>query len=420
MPGYIEDKWLKKRPDKDTGKRTRTALWGRGLRYRVKGIPGVRDRSFDTVADAKRWLAQTQTDSQRGDFVDERDGTITLQDYVEDHWWPTQAHSPQTRESMRYRIWGQVLPHIGHVPLREIGTAELRRWSSSVQQEVGATTSHLAWVYLKAIMQAAVEDKRILRNPCTGSRTVKPPKKSERRARSWPQSRIHSVRESLPARYRVAVDLGFGAGLRQGEAFALTPSNVHDASVVVSRQIVRYESQLYFAPPKGRKEREVPIPTGLAKRIIEHRTAFPPVEVTLPWLDPDGPDVPRAQRRLVTLPLILYSTRLSALNRATWNTKTWKPALAKAGVIAPLPKPAAGEPVTRVWEPSREHGFHVLRHTYASVMLEAGESVVSLAKWLGHSDPAFTLRTYTHFMPEAGSRGVRSLESWFDEAPASP
>ncbi|WUG99253.1 hypothetical protein OHB29_05800 [Streptomyces violaceus] len=26
-------------------------------------------------------------------------------------------------------------------------------------------------------------------------------------------------------------------------------------------------------------------------------------------------------------------------------------------------------------------------------MLEAGESIVSLAKWLGHSDPAFTLRT---------------------------
>ncbi|MDW4911313.1 hypothetical protein RB628_40000 [Streptomyces sp. ADMS] len=39
-------------------------------------------------------------------------------------------------------------------------------------------------------------------------------------------------------------------------------------------------------------------------------------------------------------------------------------------------------------------------------MLEAGESIVSLAKWLGHSDPAFTLRTYTHCMPQAGARGL--------------
>ncbi|MEU9289083.1 tyrosine-type recombinase/integrase [Streptomyces sp. NPDC048275] len=68
-----------------------------------------------------------------------------------------------------------------------------------------------------------------------------------------------------------------------------------------------------------------------------------------------------------------------------------------------------------LWEPSRELGFHVLRHTYASVMLEAGESIVSLAMWLGHSDPAFTLRTYTHFMPQAGARGLSAIEAWFTD-----
>lgn len=42
-----------------------------------------------------------------------------------------------------------------------------------------------------------------------------------------------------------------------------------------------------------------------------------------------------------------------------------------------------------------------------------GESIVSLTKWPGHSDPAFTLRTYTHFMPQAGARGLSAVEVWF-------
>ncbi|MER5534226.1 integrase [Streptomyces mirabilis] len=46
-----------------------------------------------------------------------------------------------------------------------------------------------------------------------------------------------------------------------------------------------------------------------------------------------------------------------------------------------------------------------MRHTYASIMLEAGESVVTLARWLGHSSPTVTLGYYAHFTPDAGSKG---------------
>ena len=50
-------------------------------------------------------------------------------------------------------------------------------------------------------------------------------------------------------------------------------------------------------------------------------------------------------------------------------------------------------------EPSRENGMHALRHFYASVLLDARESVRALAEYLGHADPGFTLRVYTHLMP---------------------
>ncbi|MGW8948818.1 hypothetical protein [Streptomyces sp. NPDC055709] len=59
------------------------------------------------------------------------------------------------------------------------------------------------------------------------------------------------------------------------------------------------------------------------------------------------------------------------------------------------------------WKASRKDGFHVLRHTFASAILEAGESVVTLARWLGRSSPTITLDHYAHFMPEAGGKGER-------------
>ncbi|WUU84298.1 site-specific integrase [Streptomyces cellulosae] len=285
---------------------------------------------------------------------------------------------------------------------------------------MASSTAYVAWVYLKAIMQAAVEDKRLYRNPCKGNSSIKPPKKPERKARAWEQDRVEAVREALADRYQIALDLGVGCGLRQGETFGFSPGDIRGDFVHVERQILMYKSRLYFGPPKGGKERDVPLPKVLAKRLLTHQERFEPIDVTLPWLDPEEPDLAREDRRKVTVPLLVYTGRRGAINRTTWNTKAWKPALAEVGVIPPLPERQPGEKPSRVWEPSREHGFHVLRHTYASVMLEAGESIVSLAKWMGHSDPAFTLRTYTHFMPQAGARGLSAIEAWFTDSAESP
>jgi hypothetical protein len=57
------------------------------------------------------------------------------------------------------------------------------------------------------------------------------------------------------------------------------------------------------------------------------------------------------------------------------------------------------------WMASRKDRLHVLRHAYASIIPEPGESVVTLARWFGHSSPTTTLDYYTHFMPSAGGKG---------------
>jgi integrase len=44
--------------------------------------------------------------------------------------------------------------------------------------------------------------------------------------------------------------------------------------------------------------------------------------------------------------------------------------------------------------------FHDLRHTHASLSLAAGASLKAVSTRLGHSSPAFTLKTYVHHLPE--------------------
>ena len=43
-------------------------------------------------------------------------------------------------------------------------------------------------------------------------------------------------------------------------------------------------------------------------------------------------------------------------------------------------------------------GFHTLRHTRASILIESGLSPLRLQRWMGHHSPAFTLETYGHLI----------------------
>lgn len=427
--GSIEDRWLTKRKDPKTGKRARTARWGTGKRYRVKNIPGVRDRSFDTLEDAKTWLKKASTDAERGEFYDPRDGAITLREYVEGTWWPTLRATPATRDAMRRRIFGHILPHMGGYPLNRIGPDEIKWWLTQAEQDIDVTTLRTVYRHFSKIMESARAARRIPANPFRDSE-VKPPARPQSKAMAWPEASVAAVRAALVPRYRVLVDLAVGAGLRQGEAFGFSPDDMDGEVLHITRQVVKIGGKIGFGPPKGGKERDAPCPPELAEAIKAHMEAYPPVEVTLPWIDPARPNLAWEDRPTRTVRLLVTTARHAgrgggALNRGTFDDKNWKPALAAAGVIPPpqvevVERPGR-RPLRRVgWRMPREWGFHGLRHTFASVVLQAGETPATLAEWLGHSDPAFTMRTYVHFMPEAGSQGIRALGRWVSAAAESP
>ncbi|MFD8811387.1 hypothetical protein ACFV23_07845 [Streptomyces sp. NPDC059627] len=118
------------------------------------------------------------------------------------------------------------------------------------------------------------------------------------------------------------------------------------------------------------------MPPSVAAALTEYFLEHPAVEVELPW---GGLEDDRERKKF---PLILTTTYGNALRADIFDVEVWKPAPAAAGVI-----------------PVR------------NVILEAGESVVTLARWLGHSTPTITLDFYAHFMPEAGGEGRGAIDA---------
>ncbi len=139
-----------------------------------------------------------------------------------------------------------------------------------------------------------------------------------------------------------------------------------------------------------------PLPTEVGKALTEHMRRFPPTEVTLPWLTPDGEPL--------TKTLMFTNTRGNAVWRSAFNDQSWKPALATAGII---PEPEKGER----YASARKHGMHALRHFYASVLLDAGESIKAPSTYLGHSDPASRSRS-TRTCASTTGQGHFSVIAW--------
>jgi integrase len=404
VAGYIEDRWLKKRPNKETGKRERTALYGKGMRYKVAGIPGVKARSFETLDDAKTWRAKAIIDSKRREFIDDRDGALTLGSYIEDEWWPSREDPVGTAIPMKSKVWNHIIKtSLGRQPMNVIGDDHLLAWRRELRARgLEESTIAVIWNHLSSVFKSAV-GKRIAKNPCAEARSdVRPAGAAETKARAWTAEEVFAIRGALPERYRIIPDLGVGAGERQGEALGFSPEDVDEKRMLlhVRRQLLwENGTKPYFKLPKGKKERDVPLSPHMLKAIREHEEKFPPVEVTLPWHGPGN-----GQRKTATVLLLATTWHGNRINPSVYNSKIMKPALAKAGLIEPK-----GE---EGWEPSREKMHHRFRHTYASVQLAAGEDPVSLSHWMGHASPEITLRVYAHFMPDRGERGRTAIDAW--------
>lgn len=405
----IEDRWFYARPGPG-GERARKPRHGTGKRWKVHyDDPEGRQRSesFASRADASRFKTNVEADVLRGQYVDPEAGAITLRRYAEDIWFPMQTFSESTRERVESRLRLHILgsddsPQLGGYRLAELARRPslIQTWLRGLQNRASKPleASHIGLVLgtLSSVMQSAVTDERISRNPCRLP-TVKAPRPPRRKLVPWEVSRVASIREALPVRWRAMADAGSGAGLRQGEVFGLSPDDVDWLRKIihVRRQVKLVGGRRVFAPPKGGRDRDVPLAGELALALSAHLAEHPASTVTLPWDKPGGRDVPAA--------LMFTAADGGAIWRNDWNRYIWHPALRAVGVT-----------------PGRENGFHQLRHHYASQLLADGVDIRALAEYLGHSDPGFTLRVYCHLLPSGADRARRAIDRAFAEGEDCP
>jgi integrase len=143
-------------------------------------------------------------------------------------------------------------------------------------------------------------------------------------------------------------------GLRVSEAIGMRWRDVVYGDcprVQVRRRVSRDKSG---DPKSDSGTRDIPLSAGMARRLwpLRHGKA------------PDAP--------------VFASERGTPLNESNIRNRVLIPARKRAGLLWVTP--------------------HSLRHTCASLLFEHGKSIKQVSAWLGHADPAFTLRTYIHLM----------------------
>jgi integrase len=403
--GHIQDRWYRPKKDPESGKillnqrgkpvMEKTELYGIGQRYRVRYFdPDGEERSKSFPDKQKKraedFLIEVESDKREGKYVDPQAGRKKFRTVAE-NWIKGQSPDAATRAVLRSRLESQIYPHFAELPIGSVKPSTVRDWQGYLDEKKFSENYKLVlFTVLSGVLDSAVEDKLIRDNPCK-AKTVRRPVGGSPKVVVWPEQRVRDVRAGLDERFSVIVPLGAGLGMRQGEILGVSIDDFDEDGMVLQlvRQIRIVERTLVFAPPKGGNPRTVPVSASIIAEVQDHERRFPAVTVTLPWREPAGEKV--TARLLVTGEGgRLYSGDL-------FSKVVWVAAFREAGIEYR----------------KRADGMHALRHFYASVLLAQGVSIKELADYLGHSDPGFTLRTYTHLVPSSHERARAAVDGVF-------
>lgn len=326
-------------------------------RARYRG-PDRKERSkhFGRKTDAQRWLAGIEVSKTRGEWLDPALSRVTV-----GTWCPifmdAQAQlKPTTRLRYEGIIARQILPTWEKVPLAQVTPADVAKWVGKLSASgLSAASVRYAHRVLALALKYAVLDGRLARNPADG---VPLP-----RAKSRPKRFLsHAEVESLAAEcgeYGPLVFFLAYTGLRWGESSALQVSDLDllRRRVHVNRAMAEVRGKAVVGTPKDHERREVPVPAFLAEMLMTVAAGKAPDALVFPTLDGQ-----------------------SFLRNGNFRGRVFDAAAERAGLVGITP--------------------HGLRHTAASLAVQAGASVVLVQRMLGHSSPSVTLDVYSHLFAD--------------------
>lgn len=177
----------------------------------------------------------------RGEWTGPFLGRLRFAEYG-DRWITEHRLRARTRDEYR-SIWcHHITPFLGHVELAELSTGTIRTWRATLLRQ-GRSEDRTAKAYrlLRAILNTAVDDGRIKRNPCRikGAGEYRTP---ERPTATIAQ--VYALADQMPGRYRALVLAAAFTGLQWGELIALRRCDVDLGSGVlhVRRRLAQLSS----------------------------------------------------------------------------------------------------------------------------------------------------------------------------------
>jgi len=333
-----------------------------------------RTKTFATKADASAFLAATQTDVLRGEWLDPAGARITYSDWSE-QYFATAVHKRATTAARDRTVNDKhFIPRIGARRLGSLTPLDVRAIVEEMSRRLAPATVRTNYGVLRTILRSAVDADIIAKSPCRG---VKLPPDTKRRRFLSADELIRLV-EATPVEYRAMVFLAGVLGLRWSEIAGLRAGRIDLArrTLEVAETCAEVNGRISFAEPKtAASRRTLRLPEFLTALLAEH-------------LDARGRPDPDS--------LVFVAPEGGPLRRTTFRTRVFQPAVRRAGL----------DRIT----------FHELRHTAAGLMIEMGAHIEAIKQRLGHSTIRVTSDFYGSMLPTVDESITAGFDARFGRA----
>lgn len=303
-----------------------------------------------------------------------------LTHWLKDVVWVRNAPKTHASYSDVARLY--IIPHIGHIRLDQLTQKHIQAMITALTQQqnqkrpgelLGAYIARRAVWVLKGALNRAKQERLIAYNP---AELVELPRTTTRKVQALSEADARRFLQVVAGHRLEAIWwILLLCGLRKGEVLALHWSDVDFGQKLlsVSKSFQRIGKEKVTGKPKtATGSRLVPLPDVLITLLREHQRRQGEERYSIP-----------THNRI-------FVTRVGTPIEPSNLWAQFKTLLKKAGL------PAA----TRV---------HDLRHTCATLLLDAGESPRNVSALLGHSKTSTTLDIYGHAVAASQAKGVEAL-----------